>query len=375
MTNTNPSDRDSSPSKKLGFDEFIAIFVAFTTIGAILWWSISRQTNGWQFNQLQSSTTPTPSVSPKSNISDLQAALFPTPTATTTPTNGGKNSTDSTGIAAGITGITAGLPSIIGFKDKNTNNQDTSPSTLDIPQIDSSNIVPVPLPESSPSPETTKKPELTAKTPTNKKSIIPPPIDFPDIPPNFWGDRFIKILSQRRMLGGFEDYTFRPNQPVNRAQFAAMLNKAVDKQVPDKALNFKDVSDDFWAKSAIQKGISTGFLRGYPDEEFKPDRQIPRVEVLVALASGLNLPIPDNPESVISIYKDAKDIPKYAIGKIAAATMNQLVVVQSPEQQLLSPNDKATRGEVAAMIHQTLVRMKKLDPIDSPNIVRPKTKS
>ncbi len=367
MTNTNPSDHDSSPSRDLGFDEFIAIFVAFITIGAILWWSLSRQTTGWQFSKLLS-TTPTPSVSPTSSISDLQASLFPTPTPTVTPTMSGKSG-DSTGIAAGVAGIAASVPKIIGSR-----NQD-SPSVGDLPRIDSSAILPIPLPESSPTPEATKTPESTAKTPTDKKSTIPPPIAFTDIPPNFWGDRFIKILSQRGMVGGFSDYTFRPNQPVNRAQFAAMLNKAVDKQVPEKALNFKDIPDDFWGKTAIQKGIGTGFLRGYPDQEFKPNRQIPRVEVLVALASGLNLPIPDNPESVLSIYKDAKDIPKYAIGKVAAATMNQLVVVQSPEQQLLSPNEKATRGEVAAMIHQTLVRMKRLDPIESPHIVRPKTNS
>ncbi len=370
MTNTNPSDHDSSPSRNLGFDEFIAIFVAFTTIGAVLWWSLSRQTSGWQFSNLLS-TTPTTSVSPKSSISDLQASLFPTPTPTATPTNGGEENGDSTGIVAGVAGVTAGLPNIIGSQNK-----DTSPSTSDLPRVDESTILPAPLADSSPTPESTTTPaESTAKTPTDKKSTIPPPIAFTDIPPNFWGDRFIKILSQRDIVGGFSDYTFRPNEPINRAQFAAILQKAIDKPVPEKALNFKDVSDDFWGKSAIQKGIGTGFLKGYPSQEFKPDRQIPRVEVLVALASGLNLPIPDNPESVVSIYKDAKDIPKYAIGKVAAATMNQQEVVQSPEQQLLSPNDKATRGEVAAMIHQTLVRMKKLDPIESPNIVRPKTGS
>ncbi|CDN14103.1 hypothetical protein RintRC_6066 [Richelia intracellularis] len=50
MTNTNPSDNNSSPSRKLGFDEFIAIFVAFTSIGTILWWSLSRQNTGWYMN-------------------------------------------------------------------------------------------------------------------------------------------------------------------------------------------------------------------------------------------------------------------------------------------------------------------------------------
>lgn len=203
MTNTNPSDHDSSPSRNLGFDEFIAIFVAFTTIGAILWWSLSRQTTGWQFSKLLS-TTPTPSVSPTSSISDLQASLFPTPTPTVTPTMSGESG-DSTGIAAGVAGIAASVPKIIGSR-----NQDTSPSAADLPRIDSSAILPIPLPESSPTPEATKTPASTAKTPTDKKSTIPPPIAFTDIPPNFWGDRFIKILSQRGMVEVFLIILFDP---------------------------------------------------------------------------------------------------------------------------------------------------------------------
>jgi hypothetical protein len=230
-------------------------------------------------------------------------------------------------------------------------------------------IVPVPLPNSPQTPASTVKTPTATLTPADKKSPIPPPIAFTDIPPNFWGNRFIDTLSKRRIIEGLPDYTFRPNQPVNRAQFAAMLQKAVEKQAPQTALNFKDVSDDFWGKGAIQKGIGTGFLKGYPDQNFKPDQKIPRVQVLVALASGLNLPIPKNPESVISVYKDAKDIPKYAVGKVAAATMNQLVV-NYPDTKVLAPNKEATRAEVAAMIHQTLVRMKKLDAIQSPYIVR-----
>ncbi|CDN14100.1 hypothetical protein RintRC_6063 [Richelia intracellularis] len=115
-------------------------------------------------------------------------------------------------------------------------------------------------------------------------------------------------------------------------------------------------------------------MTSYPDQNFKPGQKIPRVQVLVALASGLNLPIPENPESVIGIYQDAQEIPKYAIGKVAAATVNQLVV-NYPNTKVVEPNKEATRPEVAAMIHQTLVRMKRLDTIESPYIVNSKSGS
>ncbi|CDN14101.1 hypothetical protein RintRC_6064 [Richelia intracellularis] len=47
---------------------------------------------------------------------------------------------------------------------------------------------------------------------------------------------------------------------MNRAQFAAMLQKAINKQAPETPLNFKDVSDEFWGRDVIQKGIGSGFL-------------------------------------------------------------------------------------------------------------------
>ena len=64
MTNT-PPDPKSSQTNALGFDEFIGIFVAFVTIGAILFWSFSRKESGWNFNSsLLPSSTPTTSPTP-----------------------------------------------------------------------------------------------------------------------------------------------------------------------------------------------------------------------------------------------------------------------------------------------------------------------
>jgi hypothetical protein len=83
----------------------------------------------------------------------------------------------------------------------------------------------------------------------------------------------------------------------------------------------------------------------------------------------LNLKAPASPNKILSVYKDAKDIPTYAIGKIAAATTNGLVV-NYPNPQILAPNKVASRAEVTAMIHQALVKRGKLQAISSPNIVR-----
>ena len=56
MTNPPPNNSESSRSGTVGFDEFIAILVAFATIGGILFWSLSRKPDGgWNLNWLPNS--------------------------------------------------------------------------------------------------------------------------------------------------------------------------------------------------------------------------------------------------------------------------------------------------------------------------------
>jgi len=206
-------------------------------------------------------------------------------------------------------------------------------------------------------------------TPSEQKSTIPPPIAFSDVPNDFWARRFINVLSSRGIIKGFPDYSFRPNQPVTRAEFAAILEQAFNKQVGTQAIAFNDIPSQYWATPAINQAIGSGFLKGYPDKTFKPEQKISRVQVLVALVSGLNLKEPTSGDKIFSVFKDAKDIPNYAIGKTAAATANNLVV-NYPDPNTFAPNQEATRAEVAGMVHQALVRMGRVQPIESENIVR-----
>jgi hypothetical protein len=354
MTNRPPSEPESSQKTALGFDEFIAILIAFTTIGAILFWSLSRRDSSWNFNTLLSaSSTPSPSVQPNQ--------VLPSPTPKVKQNVVPNNALPYSPQEAVVEPKTPSL---------STNGETPSPALLP------TQVIPTqpPQPQTPVSPpagldSSIKSSSLPLVTPAKQKSIIPPPIAFNDVPNNFWGRRFIDVLSSRGILKGFPDYSFRPNQPVNRAEFAAILQNAFDQEPSKTAIAFQDVPTKFWATPAIDQAISAGFLKGYPKKTFKPQQNISRVQVLVALVSGLNLKAPTSPNQILSIYKDAKDIPPYAIGKIAAATINGLVV-NYPNPQILAPNKAASRAEVAAMIHQALVKRGKLEAITSQNIVR-----
>lgn len=182
-----------------------------------------------------------------------------------------------------------------------------------------------------------------------------------------WAQSYIEALVSRDIIAGFPDGTFRPNDPVTRVQFAAIINKAIAPAAIRAATNFSDVSTSFWGYSAIQTAYRGEFVSGYPDKTFRPNQRIPRVEVLVALASGLKLRS-DN-TSVLSVFTDAAQIPNWASTAVAGATIKELVV-NYPNLNQLNPNRDATRAEVAAFVYQALVSGARVPAINSPYIVR-----
>lgn len=192
------------------------------------------------------------------------------------------------------------------------------------------------------------------------------PGSFPDVQ-NYWAQAYIGALARKNIISGFPDGTFRPDEPVTRAQFAAIVTKAFPTGGQTQAAtSFQDVPTNFWAYNAIQAAAKSGFMAGYPNGTFQPSQQIPRVQVLVSLASGLNLGA-GNP-SLLSFYQDAAQIPAYATDKVAVATQRK-IVVNYPTVNLLSPNRDATRAEVAAFVYQALVNAGKAEPINSAYVV------
>ena len=194
-------------------------------------------------------------------------------------------------------------------------------------------------------------------------------VSFSDVSSDYWAASFIQELANRDVIAGFPDGTFRPNEPVTRAQFAAMLRKAFPNAPRvNTPINFTDVPSNYWGRQAIQDAYATGFLAGFPGGSFRPNENIPRAQVLVSLANGLRYASTQPTDSVLQIYTDATEIPNFARNSIAAATERRLVV-NYPQVQVLAPNQIATRADVAAFIYQALVSTGQVAAIQSPYIV------
>jgi hypothetical protein len=194
------------------------------------------------------------------------------------------------------------------------------------------------------------------------------PTRFSDVPETHWAAPFIQALATQNIIGGFPDGTFHPNEPVSRAQFAALLNQAFDPAAVRASLTFQDVPNSHWAALAIRQAYTGGFISGYPGDRFNPDQSISRSQVLVSLANGLGYAPQGFVDLTLQYYQDVAQIPDYARSSISAATEQQLVV-NYPNTTRLNPNRSATRAEVAAFIYQALYSQDQTPVIPSPYIV------
>ncbi len=187
---------------------------------------------------------------------------------------------------------------------------------------------------------------------------------FSDVSANYWARPFIQRLAREDVITGFPDGTFKPDQPVTRAQFAAIVRKAFDKKIIRNNQSFRDVATNYWAAPAIEKAYTTGFVSGYPDNTFRPEDKIPKVQAIIALASGLQVDPKGDLAETLSIYRDADAIPDYARKGIAAATQKQMVV-NYPNVKFLNPNSTATRADIAAFVYQALVNEGEIESLGS----------
>ncbi|MBD2553325.1 S-layer homology domain-containing protein [Limnothrix sp. FACHB-708] len=197
-------------------------------------------------------------------------------------------------------------------------------------------------------------------------------ISFPDVPANHWASDYIRALVSQNILAGFPDGTFRPDAPVTRAEFSAMLRKVYQRGSIRSAINFVDVPSSHWAYDAIRRAYEMGFVSGYPDGIFLPEQNIPREQVLVALANGLNYQAAAPTEQVLGNFADSGAISNFARGPIAAATEKRMVV-NYPNVSYLNPGRNATRAEVAAFLYQALTSEGRVAALSSPYIANAQT--
>ena len=175
-------------------------------------------------------------------------------------------------------------------------------------------------------------------------TVIPPPAEEPvltDIDGHRAKDS-IEHLIEMGAISGYPDNTFRPDNPITRAEFATVLVKAMGLPVAGSKV-FAD-TESHWAKEAISTAYAAGIISGYNEQSFGPDDLITREQmaVMVAKAAGLTGAAPELE------YTDSQQISAWAREFVARAAAEKLI--SGYPDNTFRPADNATRAEAVTVI-------------------------
>lgn len=190
---------------------------------------------------------------------------------------------------------------------------------------------------------------------------------FPDVPTNHWAAEQMDILSDKGVIVGYPDGTFRPDENVTRAEFASMAIKALGQEHTSVAqpVNFTDITEDFWAYDAIQKSVFFDLISCPPSgEPFRPDDTVTRAESITVAVNALTTEQISEAKAkeVLSKYADAASVPEsFLIPAGKSEILNMLVVMPTDGKASLEPTRPATRAEVAAILYK-MMEQAKLNP-------------
>ncbi|MEG6615151.1 S8 family serine peptidase [Peptococcaceae bacterium 1198_IL3148] len=193
-----------------------------------------------------------------------------------------------------------------------------------------------------------------AYTTLTKRLLAAKPKAYPDTK-GHWAEQVITSMSNQKVIGGFGDGTFRPDQTVTRAQFASMLVRAlklVDE--PGEAKTFRDVANGAWYQGAVGAAVKAGLVVGYTEHTFGPNDPITREQMTVMIArvvSGGHIPY-SSEDRALDIYRDLDQISLWAQPSIAY--MVDKGVISGRAANVFAPQGTATRAEAVAVIQRML---------------------
>lgn len=105
---------------------------------------------------------------------------------------------------------------------------------------------------------------------------------------NHWARNEINLLAQDGIINGTEEGSFRPDDKITRAEFAVLLSRIFnsDEDFSDKYIS--DVDNGEWYAGGVKKAVADGYMRGYGDGTFRPDREITLSEAVGAVYRALS---------------------------------------------------------------------------------------
>lgn len=176
---------------------------------------------------------------------------------------------------------------------------------------------------------------------------------FTDVPYTHPNSDAISYLQSNKIVEGYADNTFRPDHLINRVEYLKIVLEGTDVPLDsEQATGFTDVDTSQWYIPYLRKAKEEGWVKGYPDNTFRPLNPINKVEALKILGEVQKwdmLALAEVPEAA---YKDTYRFSWYS-PYVYFAKENGLL---TEEKDYLEPGKEITRAYMAEIVYLSIVK-------------------
>lgn len=188
-------------------------------------------------------------------------------------------------------------------------------------------------------------------------AIICNPVEFVDVA-GHWAKGSINNMGSRMVVTGTGNNQYAPGKSMTRAEFAAIIVRALGLEPGVGASGFSDVADSAWYSGYVKTAADYGVIEGYGNGVFGPNDTITREQAMTMLAramdiTGLEAGLTDQEVGkLLEAYSDGSAISSYA--RYSVAVCLKTGITSGTSAKTLSPGDKITRAEIAVMVERLL---------------------
>lgn len=177
--------------------------------------------------------------------------------------------------------------------------------------------------------------------------------DFDDLDAKAWYHDGIEYCLESKMMQGTGKTTFEPDTAATRGMIVTTLYRMEGEPKVETQNEFTDVPAGTWYTAAVNWAVEYGIVKGYEDGTFRPDQPITREELAVFLCRmaeyyGLDVTAPELPKQ----FADKDDVSKWAVPALEWAVDRK--IINGLSKETLVPQGNASRAQLATMLYRFL---------------------